>query len=70
MSNERLTTKDDIMSKIIEELFNGNICPNGGTYAQDSPYVHAAGLKKRNYDMKLQAMHPMKYTCRTISCRN
>jgi len=44
------------MSKIIEELFNGNICPYGGTYAQDSPYVQAARLKARNYEMLMETL--------------
>lgn len=45
------------MSKIIEKLFDGNICPHAGTYAQDSPYVQAARLKKVNYDKLMETLN-------------
>ena len=33
------------MQSIINELYNGNICPNRNVHGQDSPFVKAARIK-------------------------
>ena len=44
------------MSKILEELYYGNIRPDTGAYEKNSSFAKTAQLKKNNYEKLIAAL--------------
>ena len=45
------------MSKVLEELYYGNIQPNSKRYGQDSPFVKAAKLKNIHLEKLMASLN-------------
>lgn len=51
------TGKEGKKMSIIEELYLGNICPDNGTYKNNSPVVHAIKQKSKYLDELMDKMN-------------